>query len=306
MSQADLQAASSRVSTAEAEVQAATEAVESARADVSAAQSDVQSSAEKVNAAKAAVQAAKANEKAAQDAFRASQSGTTAAGASIRSNQANAMRANAIRSYEKIVAPFSGVITARNVEVGDLVNPTSTGTGASDQSNTVTRTGLFGLARTDVLLAEANVPESFVPSIREGEQATLSVQELPGKTYTGTVYRMAGAIDATSRTMLVELKVPNQTGVLKPGMFAQVSFSGNAGQTTLRIPSNALIFDADGTRAAVLRPDGTVHFVTVTVAQDMGDYIDIATGLTDKDVVITNPAAGLKEGERVTAVQGAQ
>jgi len=296
---AKVSAAKADVSSAQADVMAAQEIVTSQRAEYSAAQADVASGLQKIQAAQASVQSSQANVQAAQSARLASQSNVSAAQATVGSNQANARRYSAMQGFEHVVAPFSGVITARNIDVGDLVNAATSGSGASDPTNTVTKSGLFGLARTDFLLAQANVPEDSVASIREGQDADISVGEYPGKTFPGKVFHVSGALDAASRTLLVEVKIPNAAGALKPGMFGEIRFLGAQGKSTIRIPATGLIFDANGTRVMVVTAGGTIHFVPVKLGRDFGGDIEVLEGLTGSETLVTNPDDSLTEGEKV-------
>ncbi len=300
---AQVEAAQANVSSAQADVEAGAGAVKSAQAEETAAKADVASGAQGVAAAQASVNAAKANIQAAESAYDASQSGIKAASATVESDSANVRRIRALQSFENIVAPFSGVITARNVDVGDLVHPNNGGSGASNPMSTVTKSGLFGLARTDELRVQVNVPEAFVPSVRKGQQADIEVSEYPGKTFPGNVFNVAGALDADSRTLLVEIRVPNPSGILKPGMYAEVHFNKLNSAPVLQIPPSAVVFDAEGTRVAVIQPDGTLHFQTVKPGRDLGNEIEILGGLRGGETIVTNPDDTLTEGEKVRTVE---
>ncbi len=295
-----------QVNSGEADVQAAQEAVTGAQAELLAAKADISSGEQRVEAAKAAVNMSKANIQASLASHQASMASVDAAKAVVGSNQAIVRRYAAVQSYEKVIAPFSGVITARNVEVGDLVSPSGGGTGASDQMATVTKTGLFGLARTDSIRAQLSVPESAVTSIHLGQEAVISVQELPGKTFTGSVTRVSGALDSTSRTLMVEVEIPNPTGLLKPGMYAQLSLKNMGARSTIRIPASTLIFDARGNRVAEVKPDMSVHFISVQVGRDFGDEIEVVQGLNGTEELIMNPSETLKEGQHVRPIHKGQ
>ena len=298
-SAARVEAAKAVVSSTSADGDAAKESLESAKADVEAAQADVDSGVQRVTAAQSEVQTSQADVVAAQSSLAASRSNVDAARASVGATQAGLRRVATLKSFEKIVAPFDGIITARNVDVGDLINPSTGALGDSGPNNAVSKTGLFGLARTNVLCAMINVPEDEIGSIRQDQQVEIAVQELPGKRFYGTVFHISGALDAYSRTLLVEVRIPNDGGTLKPGMYGQARFMGVAGRRAIRIPANSLIFDARGTRVATVGPDGTLHFVPVKVALDLGDYLEV-TGLRGTESVVTNPDNSLAEGIRVT------
>jgi len=302
---AKVDAASAAESSAEADVEAARETVNSGNAEVAAANADIQSGRQRINAARSAYSSSQSNVEAAKAGLAATRSSIDAAKAAVDSSQANLRRVEALQSFEKITAPFSGVITARNVDVGDLINPGSGGSGANDQGNSVTKSALFGLAKTDVLRAEVNVPEDQVSSIRQGQMAEIAVSEFPGKSFPGQVFNVSGALDTGSRTLLVEVRIPNAAGLLKPGMYGAVKFLGSKGQRTLTIPANSLMFDASGTRVAVVQPDGTVHYIAVKPGRDFGGEIEILEGLKGDERVVTNPDDSLTEGTKVTIAKEA-
>ena len=178
---------------------AAQSSLDAARGNVSAAIADVASAREKVSAAKSAVTASQANVVASDAAVKAGSANVGAANAAIASSEANVGRVASLKSFEKVVAPFDGVITARNVDVGDLISPPSGNTASNDQVNPVSKTGLFGVAWTDVLRVQVNVPEAYVSQIQDGQAADVSVGEYPGRWFPGTVFHLSGAVDAASR-----------------------------------------------------------------------------------------------------------
>ena len=297
--QAVVEAAEATVSSTQAADEAAKNDIEAARNEVQAAAADVQSGLGRIRAAVAAVTSSKANVVAARAAYRASQSGVQSASATISSDEANGRRVGALQSFERITAPFSGVITARNVDVGDLVNSSSSGTGASDQTSAVTRTGLFGLAKTDVLRAQIDVPEDSATLMHVGQAAEVTVDEIPKRVFKGTVFNVSGALDTTSRTLLVEVRVPNFDGALKPGMYSRVTFLHSKGASVLWLPANALIFNANGTQVATVTDAGTMHYVKVKLGRDLGDRIEVLGGLTGTQQVIANADDSIPEGTKV-------
>jgi RND family efflux transporter MFP subunit len=212
----------------------------------------------------------------------AAQRGTVAAG------QANVARLEKVQSYLLVKAPFAGVITLRNVDVGALVN---TGT-----------TMLFRIAQTDTLRVYVNVPQTHANSIRPGEPAQLTVANLPGRHFTGTVARTASSLDPSSRTMLVEVHVPNTDGKLFPGMYAQVDLSSARANPPLTVPSDALIMQPGGSMVAVVRQDHTVHLQKIEVGRDYGDRLEVINGLRDGDTIIPNPGDVAHEGLKVDPV----
>lgn len=275
-----------------ASVEAARTAVESGRADVEAARMSL-------NAAEASVLSAQASLAAAQQTVMANQAGVRSSEASLRaarageaSGEANRERYDVMRGFERVMAPFDGVITARDVDDGTLVKADNVGVG----SNTP---GLFGIARTDVLRIMVNVPQTFLPYLRMNDDAQLKVQEFPDRTFTGHVFRISGGLDPTSRTILTEVHVENKDGTLLPGMYVEVKLGGDNAERPLRIPASALISDAKGTRVATIAAGDKVHFVKVGIDRDLGSEIQISTGLTAADVIVTNPSDALQEGTPV-------
>jgi RND family efflux transporter MFP subunit len=206
----------------------------------------------------------------------------------IAAVQANLARLDTVQGYRVVRAPFDGVITVRNVDVGALVNA----------GNTL----LFRIAQTGTLRTYVNVPQTNASFIRPGQAAQLSVTNLPGRHFTGTVARTANALDPTSRTMLVEIQVPNADGALLPGMYAQVDLSTARAAPPLLVPGDALIVRADGTQVAVVRPDHTVHMQKIEIGRDYGDRLEVLTGLREGDTIIPNPGDVLREGAKVDPV----
>jgi len=180
-----------------------------------------------------------------------------------QSAAANVKKLEEMESFKTVYAPFSGVITLRNVDVGALINA----------GNTL----LFRVAQTSTLRVYINVPQTDADSVRPGQPARLSVSNLPGRYFRGTVARTANSLDPTSRTMLVEVQVPNPNGVLLPGMYAQVDLSSARPDPPLLIPGAALIIRAEGTEVAVVRPDDTVHFQKIEIGnrqnEDLGNGV---------------------------------
>ena len=306
----------------ETSLSAVTEAqasVESVRADVVSAMADVQSRGGDVTAAEADIRAARQRVAAAQSALDASQSNVAAAKASIQAGKANVQaakasigsseaslsRAGVLRSFEQVTAPFDGVITARNVDVGSLIGAGSGSTeGFADPQSTVPRAGMFGLAKTDVLRVQVNVPENYVPDIHVGDVAEVTSPQVAGLEATGRVFDQAGALDAKTRTLLVEVRVPNPDGKLVPGMYAQVHFNIHHEELRLRVASDVLIIDAKGVRVAEVTPDSTIHFQPVQLGRDFGKEVEVVSGVTSENRLVENPADDLVEGQKVTVSPG--
>ncbi len=202
--------------------------------------------------------------------------------------EANQARLEKMQSYLVVKAPFVGVITLRNVDVGALVNTGST--------------LLFRIAQTETLRTYVNVPQSDSSSIHVGQKASLTVSNLPGRKFAGLVARTANALDPSSRTLLVEVHVPNGDGALLPGMYAEVDLSSTRPNPPLLVPSEALITRGDGATVALVRPDHTVHMQPVQVGRDYGDRMEITGGLEPGDIIIPNPGDAAHEGLKVNPV----
>ncbi|HWV63398.1 MAG TPA: efflux RND transporter periplasmic adaptor subunit [Oxalicibacterium sp.] len=192
--------------------------------------------------------------------------------------------------FSRIVAPFSGVITRRNIDIGNLVD-------AGGGSRV-----LFTMAKSDTLRVYVYVPQSYAPQIKTGNKAEVTLRELPGRSFTGTVARTAAAIDPLTRTMQIEIRLPNPDGVLLPGAYAQVAIkaTGIASQTALTVPSNTLLFRPEGIRVAIVGADGKVHLQPVSISRELGTTVELGSGVTTQDRLIVNPADSLNEGDVVS------
>jgi RND family efflux transporter MFP subunit len=213
--------------------------------------------------------------------------------ARLSEEKANVERLLQLQGFERVVAPFEGVITARNVERGDLVNDGS-GNGSK---------GLFSIAQSDVLRVQVEVPQSAALAIDAGQQAAVTVTERPGRTYTAIVSRSAQSVDMAARTMLTEVQVDNRDGSLIPGMYGQVTFDLAQSHPSLVIPSTALVIDKNGTHVVTVEADDTVHFVPVDIGQDMGSQVEITQGLHGGERLVSNPSDLLSNGQKVSVVQ---
>ena len=261
-----------------------------------------------VNSAEAAVRAAQADVASAQKGVHSAQSAVSAA-------RANERRFVVLRGFENVTAPFDGVITARNVDPGALVNaggtstgtnssPTgaSGGTAAASTSGATSSTGLFQIANSDNVKIVVQVPETFAPGVQSGGHARVTVRELPGQVFQGTINLRSGAIDLQSRTLQVEIDIANREHLLLPGMFARVTLTPANPPSELRIPDSALISDAEGNRVALVGPNNRVHFQPVRTGRDFGQEIEIPGGLQDGVRLIDNPSATLQEGQEVRPI----
>ena len=211
-----------------------------------------------------------------------------AARATVNANEANVERLLDLQGFQKVYAPFAGIITARNVDPGALIS-----------SSVAASRELFRLAKVDTLRIFVYVPQSYAPDIKVGQSAVVSVREFPHRVFAGTVTRTAGAIDPASRTMLVEVQVPNPEGVLLAGSYATVRFNLQRSEPQLLIPSGALLVDAAGVRVAVVNPDNTLHYRPIEIGRDFGDEVEVLSGLNGDEVVATGLAGNLIEGSAV-------
>lgn len=212
-----------------------------------------------------------------------------ATAAAVRSAEANVQHLQTLVSFEKIYAPFTGVITARNVDTGQLINA-----GAG--------TEMFHEQALQTLRVYTNVPQLYSNSVKLGMRIALTFPEFPGKTFWGTLVRTARAIDPISRTLLVEVDVNNRDGELMPGAMAQVHFKVPPPSTTFIIPSAALIFRTEGLRVGIVIHGDIAHLVPITIGIDNGATVQVITGLKANDLVIQDPPDSLIEGEKVTVV----
>ena len=211
-----------------------------------------------------------------------------ATAAQVVANQANVDRLRQLQSFERITAPFEGVITARSTDVGALIN---NGAGKG--------TELFRIAAIDRLRTYVDVPQSYAASVQVGSEAQLQFPDRPGHPYPAKVTRTASAIEPQARTLRVELDIDNAKGELLPGSFVQVHFKFPTDGHSLRLPGNVLLFRAEGTRVALVRANNTVALKPIELGRDFGDSVEVLTGLQSTDQVIVNPTAAIDEGDRV-------
>jgi RND family efflux transporter MFP subunit len=224
-------------------------------------------------------------------------SGAAAKKASVDAAEANVRRLQQLQSFERIYAPFSGVVTARNTDLGDLINA---GSGSAQPKD------LFRIAAIGKLRVFVAVPEIYAPDIHDGDTAALTLDEYPDQQFTGRVARNSNAIDMASRTLNVEVDVDNPQGRLLPGAYVFVHFKLPQGHARLSVPANTILFRSEGLRVGLVR-DGHVHLQPITIGHDNGSTLEIATGLQPSDEVILDPADSLAEGQsvRIGSVHGA-
>ncbi len=206
---------------------------------------------------------------------------------------ANVHRLEELVGYGRITAPFSGVVTKRNIDIGTLIDA---GSGAKL---------LFTVAQLDRLRAYVYVPQAFAPRIEIGALTRITIKEIPGKVYIGEIVRSAGAIDPVTRTLQVEIAVPNSDRKLMAGSYVQVEIKGSGtAANTLTVPGNTLLFRPEGPSVAVVDHDGKVRLQAVTISRESGSIVELADGVMLSDKLIINPADSLVSGDRVQVVQG--
>jgi RND family efflux transporter MFP subunit len=217
-----------------------------------------------------------------------------ATASTVKSAQANLQRLVELQSFEKVYAPFDGVVTAREVDTGQLINSGSGQGGGTE---------LFHMQALQTLRIYTNIPQLFSQTMKRGMKVDLTFPEYPGKTFQGTLVRTADAIDPVSRTLLVEMDVDNRSGQLMPGSLAQVHFKTESATQTYIVPASALIFRRQGMQVATVTQgsDGAVaHLIPVVIGEDDGATVQIVSGLNASDRVIQDPPDSLIDGEKVT------
>lgn len=240
------------------------------------------------------VEAAQASVRARQSAIKAQQATVDARVSTSSARQATAERFADLQSYQKVVAPFDGIVTARYIEVGTLITPSG---------GTATQPGLYRVSRLDTIRVFVNVPQTFAPAVGAGQETEVLVKELAPRKYTGKVLGTTNSIDTTSRTMLAEIRVPNEDHKFLPGMYAQVKFTLQATRRSVLIPAGALVVNAAGTQVIVVRADQTVHYQPIEIGRDFGKEVEIVAGLDGSEAIIGTPSDALREGMRVQVSQ---
>jgi RND family efflux transporter MFP subunit len=205
--------------------------------------------------------------------------------ASLAAAEANVERLRQLQGFNRVTAPFAGVIIKRNVDVGDLIDA-----GAARP--------LFVLTTTDPLRLSLDVPQTYAHLVRVGQPVTVTQGELRGKTFQGKVARTSGSIDAASRTMQVEVTLPNRDGALMPGAYVQVSLPLASGEAIV-IPTNALLFRGDAMRVASVDASGRVKMLPVKIGRNFGQSVEVLSGIEGKERLVLNPSDSLAEGDHV-------
>ena len=208
--------------------------------------------------------------------------------AAVDASMANVRRLEQLQSFEKVYAPFDGIVTARNVDIGALIQA----------GENTTPKELFHLAAIGKIRVFVAVPEAYSAAIKDGGKASLTLDEYPGRQFMGTIARNSSAIDQSTRTLNVEVDIENPKSELLPGAYVFVHFKVPEHAVSLMLPSNTLLFRAEGLRVGVVR-DGRVQLVPVKIGKDEGANVEIASGVTTNDAVILNPSDSLASGERV-------
>jgi len=240
-------------------------------------------------AARATTAVSQANVDAMQANLGALEASVEAAQANVAANEANVQRLKAVQSFQRVEAPFAGIITARGIDRGALIT-----SGSGNGANL-----LFRIAHVENLRIFVNVPQTFVRSIVPGQEVRVLVPEYPQRPFVGKIASTAGALDATSRTLLTEVRLRNDDHALMPGMYAQVKFSLAPADDVWVVPATALISRAAGPQVVTVRGDGTAHYLAVQLGRDLGQSVEIVSGLTGKERLVVSPPDGLKEGSRV-------
>jgi membrane fusion protein, multidrug efflux system len=216
-------------------------------------------------------------------------SGYKQAQANVAAADANVRRLEQLEGFKKVYAPFSGVLTKRNVDPGALINA---GAGAAGRE-------LFDIARVDPLRVYTSVPQAYAPYIKVGASTTVTLQEFPGQRFSARIARTAEAIDPNTRTLLTEVDVPNKDGRLLPGSFGEVHFAVGSNVDKVTIPVNAMLFRSAGAQLAVVGSDNKVQLRPINIGKDYGATLEILGGVTTNDQVVINPPDSLEEGETV-------
>jgi RND family efflux transporter MFP subunit len=207
----------------------------------------------------------------------------------VQSSEANVRRLEETKSFQRVYAPFSGVITQRNVDIGTLINA---GNGGTSQQ-------LFYLAQTDPIRVFVNVPEAYASSIHHELGAYLELTQYPGQKFQGQVVRTAEAIDLSTRTLLTEVDVPNKSGLLLPGGYAQIHLQVRVQGQRLQVPVNALLFRSEGLRAVIIDANHHVRLQALDIGRDYGTSLEVLNGLKPEDWIVLNPPDSIESGQEV-------
>lgn len=225
----------------------------------------------------------------------AAQSSVEAAAANIEAAEANVKRLTDLQSFEKVTAPFAGVITSRPYDTGAYISAGGTG-GARE---------IYRIAQNDTLRAFVNVPQSIALSIEKGQDVSVEAKERPGRSFVGKVMGTTNYLDQASRSLLTEVKLPNSDAALLPGMYVQATFTITRDRPPLVIPASSLIITPEGTHVAIVKDDHAAHYQRVELGLDFGKEVEVLTGLNAADRIVTNPGERLADGVRVKELAAA-
>jgi RND family efflux transporter MFP subunit len=220
-------------------------------------------------------------------------SGYKQAQANLAAADANVHRLEQLEGFKEVYAPFSGVLTRRNVDPGALINAGAQANGRE----------LFDLAKIDPLRVYTNVPQLYALYIKVGAKAYITLQELPGQKFSAKVARTADAIDQSTRTLLTEVDVPNPDGRLLPGSLGEVHFAVGYGVDKVTVPVNAMLFRAQGAQVAVVGADNKIQLREISIGRDYGTTLEVLGGVSPSDQVVINPADSLENGQQVNVAQ---
>ena len=238
-------------------------------------------------------------------AYRTAQAAVAAAEANVQSNRANVQRLQELTSWQRVLAPFSGAVIQRNVDVGALITAGSpvNNTAVAPSSVTGGANGLFEVAQIDSLRVFVNVPQAYAPNVKVGLPVHVAVRGQLGQPVMGKVTRTASAIDPGTRTLLTQVDIPNPSHRLLPGMFVYATFKIAPSGTHWRVPATAVIFNAQGTRVAIVGAGNTLRFQEVVLGRDFGTSIDVQAGLEGHETIVKQPTVSFQEGQRVTPIE---
>jgi membrane fusion protein, multidrug efflux system len=222
-----------------------------------------------------------------------------AAAAAVGADEADVRRLQALQSFEHVTAPFSGIVTARNVDVGAFVQAGGGMVGALPSNGSTAPTSLFQMAQTDTVRVYVSVPQSSAISIAPGQTADVRVAEFPGQIFTGRVVRTARAVDPQSRTLLTEIQILNFKRVLLPGMYAEIQFAINRSSPPLVVPATALLPLTDGIKVVEVDNDHRLHHRTIKIARDYGSYVEADSGVSEGAAIVLNPTDAMTDGMEV-------
>lgn len=218
----------------------------------------------------------------------AAQAGVEVAQANVAAQQATVERLRQLTEFEAVTAPFKGVVTARNIDVGDLVSADANG-----------GTPLFSVARDDVLRVQVAVPQAEAAGLVDGLEAGVVIPEQPSKTFKGRIARNASSLDPLTRTLLTEVDVPNPTGELRPGLFVRVVLEIPRAKRLVNVPAQSILFGADGPRVAAVDGD-VIRMKKIVIARDFGTTVDVEQGLFGDETIAVDPPADIRDGRRVS------